>query len=130
MDITGEVPFTGFEIVMEFNSDEASNDDGFVVNLKQIVCENEFQLSASSQPDCDQTFDQTLFQIKSPDYPNLYPEGSSCTFKIYKANNNICQLVLEVETFDLALSKDCNNEYLMVDSGRLCGSLPRRTTST
>jgi hypothetical protein len=79
---------------------------------------------------CDLVIYDMMFEIKSPNYPNHYPENSDCMFSIRKANPSICKLKLKFVYFDVeGNDKLCSGDSLEIDGNKICGRLPNNTIS-
>lgn len=85
---------------------------------------------------CDRSFSDVTFDIKSPNYPSSYDRNSRCKFTVIKArgkHNAICQLEVHFLDFELPVTSsetDCSSstDYLTFDGfGRICNSIPSET---
>lgn len=65
----------------------------------------------------------------NPNYPQTYPGGSRCTYRVYRSSRRICQLKIEFLVFSLAQPTgdgNCVTDYFTVEGGlttvpRICG---------
>ncbi|CAM1300261.1 Uncharacterised protein g2655 [Pycnogonum litorale] len=120
--------FEGFEKVIEFNSDEASSREGFMVQGRQVECLEGRNESPKASSKCEKIHEGIEFDLTSPNYPSPYVGGQDCWYTIRRANANICQLVINVQAFDVSASTSCNKDFLEIDNEKLCGILPPGTT--
>ncbi|KAL9980816.1 hypothetical protein ACROYT_G009454 [Oculina patagonica] len=90
-------------------------------------------LSATAE-NCGAVLTNSSGEITSPNYPNNYPDGTTCTWKISPGKTHVN---LTIEDFMLEDSKDCKEfdsvKIKVKQSGRyspeevyICGSLPSR----
>lgn len=77
--------------------------------------------SSERQEQCDKFVDSMYFEIKSTSAKN-----GQCLYTIHKSKENICQIDLMFEAFDMR-DPTCQRDYLSVNGERLCGNLPRDT---
>ena len=93
-------------------------------------------VSPSSPANCDRTFNDITFEIKSPNYPSGYERDTNCKYVIIKARGKqdpVCQLEIHFLDFELpSSSEDCSlaKDYVSFDAfGRLCSSMPAETAN-
>ncbi|XP_075591258.1 uncharacterized protein LOC124491913 [Dermatophagoides farinae] len=78
---------------------------------------------------CDQTFDDKMFEIKSPGYPYRYFDGLDCSYLIRKNSANVCRLKVTFTYFNVVGEDgNCRGDYLDIFSTRFCGILDRYTS--
>ena len=79
---------------------------------------------------CDQTFDEKMFDIKSPGFPYRYFDNLNCAYLIRKNSANVCRLKVTFNFFNV-VSEDgnCQGDYLDLFNTRICGVLERYTKS-
>lgn len=73
---------------------------------------------------CDRTFQQPEFEIRSVNFPLPYPNGLNCRYLVKRASDDICWVKLVFIRFDLEDSDDCQFDYLSINGKRICGTLP------
>ena len=81
---------------------------------------------------CDRVIYDTVFEIRSPNYPAYYPSNADCLYSIRRANSDVCKLQLRFIYFDVKGSgdyKQCSGDSLEIDGTKLCGRLPNNTIS-
>lgn len=72
---------------------------------------------------CDQIVTKPIEYIRSPNFPNNYPEITRCIYTIVKSDNSVCQIRLHLLSLDLEYTEGCKNDYLKIDTTgeKLCG---------
>ncbi len=127
---------------IHFHSDNSvtSSDRGFRINIRQTECQissidvdkskQEFHLQDNRTRDCNKIFTETVFELKSPNYPESYPNNANCRYIIIKKTDDIKICQLEVNFIDMNLEKtnDCQHDYLNFNGQLMCGSLGGETT--
>lgn len=69
---------------------------------------------------CANSYNSRRFFLSSPGFPNN--QELSCSFRIFRANPNICRLRIHFKYFWLGLfNNNCNYGYLLIDGKRICG---------
>ncbi|OTF83939.1 cubilin-like protein, partial [Euroglyphus maynei] len=78
---------------------------------------------------CDQTFDDKMFEIKSPGYPYRYFDGIDCSYLIRKNSANVCRLKVTFTYFNVVGEDgNCRGDYLDIFNTRFCGVLDQHTS--
>ena len=74
---------------------------------------------------CDQVLSRTVEYIRSPNFPAHYPPVSRCIYTLLKSDNSVCQVQLQLLTFDLEYTPDCRSDYFQIETTgeRLCGRI-------
>lgn len=79
---------------------------------------------------CDKTFDDKIFEIKSPGYPYQYYDNLYCSYLIRKNSANVCRLKVTFNHFNLVgEDRKCKGDYLDLFNNKFCGVLDDFTTS-
>ena len=79
---------------------------------------------------CDQTFDDKMFEIKSPGYPYRYFDHLDCSYLIRKNSANVCRLKVTFTYFNVVGEDgNCRGDYLDIFNTRFCGVLDQHTSS-
>ncbi|RWS13407.1 cubilin-like protein [Dinothrombium tinctorium] len=78
---------------------------------------------------CNRIINDSFFDLKSPQYPFRYKEGTKCMFIIKKSKENVCQLDLMFITFEVG-DGSCQRDFVSVDGERLCGALQKEKIQT
>ena len=114
-------------IDFHFKTDEKINFGGFRIDIKQSSEKCSDQLMPNTFTDyCkNQTFNQPEFQIVLLSYP----DNLDCKYVITKSSFDVCAIEIKYNMFDLESSTDCINDYLQIGAVKLCGKLPRESTS-
>ena len=73
---------------------------------------------------CDQTITSMKATITSPNYPNDYGHNLYCKYTIQQARPEVCAVDLKFESFNIEDDPKCGKDYLEIDAGRICGTLP------
>ncbi|KAI1305325.1 Cubilin [Halotydeus destructor] len=120
-----------------FSSDGSGSGPGFDITIKQISCNDPMRTGTPSidrpaqtpggrpvaSPHCDKVIrDQRAF-LMSPNHPDDYSPLSRCSYLIERYASDICQVRLNILSFDLEKTADCKSDYLLIESTRetLCG---------
>jgi len=78
---------------------------------------------------CGSSTDANAFTFVSPRYPDDYPDGADCTWRVAAAQD-VCALQLKLDDFIVEESTACVNDRLDLGSGlRLCGQRSGQTLS-
>lgn len=125
-------PFTNQTFFMHFHSDSfrTSFDRGFRLYVRQRECfgggTNEFSTSlpTKSITPCSKVLASSVFEIKSPLYPTLYPPNSYCQYRVIR-QPEACYLEMQFVDFDMQDSHNCDKDHLNVNGVKVCGSLPK-----
>ncbi|KAL0271771.1 UNVERIFIED_CONTAM: hypothetical protein PYX00_008763 [Menopon gallinae] len=119
-------------LTIVFKSDSSFTDEGFQITYTTI----------NGSSSCGGKFFTEWGVIKSPNYPNLYPNGIACSWVIHVKNGH--KISLNITDFDLERpfvfeEKKCKFDYLEIRDGgyvsspligRFCGSnIPRQILS-
>ncbi|XP_013788246.1 cubilin-like [Limulus polyphemus] len=115
-----------------FRSDERVRGQGFIIKGRQVVCPGH-SAGPSSRPPfelpglrerCDEEFYSEDFVLRSPNYPQNYPNDVTCRYLIHQYKPEVCALDVTVHSFDLEESRNCEYDYLDINDQRLCGQIP------
>ncbi|CAG2116376.1 unnamed protein product, partial [Medioppia subpectinata] len=135
--------FSSETFPIHFHSDNSvtSSDRAFRLNVRQTECEpqnNQIIPSEAMRPqdhyqkayDCNRVYSEVGFELKSPNYPQSYPNNMNCKYTILKQRTGlkICQLEVNFVDMDLEKSNDCSNDYLNFNGQLMCGTLSSETT--
>ncbi|CAG2164515.1 unnamed protein product [Oppiella nova] len=135
--------FSSETFPIHFHSDNSvtSSDRAFRLNIRQTECEqqnNQIIPLEDTRPkdhyqkayDCNRVYSEVAFELKSPNYPQSYPNNMNCKYTIMKQRTGIkiCQLEVNFVDMDLEKSHDCVNDYLNFNGQLMCGSLSSETT--
>ncbi|XP_068201168.1 uncharacterized protein [Palaemon carinicauda] len=116
--LTGQTrtyPFLGNSLAIKFHSGvPPNNGQRFRIRVTQ---------KTSGGPDtCGGIISASTYSIHSPSYPLAYPSNSFCTWAVFKASSNVCQLQIKLLDFDVENSSGCAKDYLQIGGQeRLCG---------
>ncbi|XP_057375783.1 cubilin-like [Daphnia carinata] len=69
---------------------------------------------------CNAVVQNQLFSLKSPLYPQHYPENIRCLY-VFKKTYNVCSLEFEIRDFYLEPTVDCSKDWLRIGDRRYCG---------
>lgn len=126
---TGEIPFDTVEMRFRFHSNFAISRSGFYIKVKQLECINTHPqtyvpLPSLVESSCSGVFQQSAFQIFSPNYPQSYPNIAICHYVVKKSRPDICQLQMMFDKFEVEASSNCTADYLEIMGTRICGTIP------
>lgn len=100
---------------------------------------NPLFLDSTLTGNCNEMHTESLFQLKSPNYPSNYVRNLHCMYKIIKNKPEVCQL--EVTTIEFNVQPNLNNrqimssiqpqkcgqEYLDFNGNQVCGRIMPKT---
>ncbi|XP_055948474.1 cubilin-like isoform X1 [Argiope bruennichi] len=124
-DHTENLYFTGKDIVLKFRSDSTTQRPGFSIQVRQAMdCGSTTPVATPEAPKCGGVYDSEEFSLKSPGFPNDYPNNSQCEYLVKKISPDICGLELKFAHFDVEKGPDCSYDYLDIGHKTICGQLP------
>ncbi|XP_067139271.1 LOW QUALITY PROTEIN: cubilin-like [Centruroides vittatus] len=118
------------EKLIYFQSDSVSPSRGFLIKGHQKPCTGKsphIPTVSPSATQCDATFNQESFTIKSPNYPDNYPTDISCKYTVKRFNDAVCALEVTFLGFDLEEEASCRYDYLDFDGKPICGHITSNT---
>ncbi|XP_022251869.1 cubilin-like, partial [Limulus polyphemus] len=126
--------FPKFEKKIYFRSDERAPGRGFLIRGRQIDCPRMPPrprprprppvLPSDPRELCDDEFSSEKFVLRSPGYPQSYPNNINCHYLIRKNNPGVCALDLTVQSFHLEENQNCDYDYLDIKGHKFCGQVP------
>ena len=143
--IKGEVrtylfPSESFPIHFHSDNSVTNSDRAFRINIRQTECDanqipieettNKNPFQKTDRIHCNRVISEPVFELRSPNYPNNYPDNLNCKYTILKHRTgaNICHLEVNFVDMNLEKSEDCSRDYLNFNGQLMCGSLSTETT--
>ncbi|XP_054713870.1 cubilin-like [Uloborus diversus] len=132
------IPFVTGEIPIIFYSDASTQRPGFSITVRQMAdcgyndtdntsLQNTSLLADTPSGDYDEcggTYKGPEFSMKSPMFPDDYPNEAHCVYTVYKASPDVCAMELKFVHFDIEKGPDCSFDQLDIGHKTLCGQLP------
>ncbi|KAG1664200.1 Cubilin [Nymphon striatum] len=121
----------GMEAGFRFVTDNRTASPGFIGSYKQVSCQPEKNIASTDPSEtstCNKVIKSYESELRSPEYPERYPNSKDCKYTVKRRDSNICKLQMVFDKFDIEESPGCDFDYLSIDGQRLCGNLPMRTT--
>lgn len=131
---------SGFAAIFITDIDEcAMNNGGCMHDCQNTIgsyvclCRDGFTLHENGHDckagDCNHVIDAPRGIISSPNYPDSYPKGAYCTWRLQTTSGH--RVVLTFSAFDIEYDQECTNDYVTLHDGdtddgftlgRFCGS--------
>ncbi|CAL4067917.1 unnamed protein product, partial [Meganyctiphanes norvegica] len=96
----------------------------------EIIYENRGQRENTFNPsgvkkkkECIQYYDSEAFTLQSPGYPGPYYIDMSCKYIIRRQSSEWCEVVLQVDLFDVEETNACVEAHLTLNGRRYCGTV-------
>ncbi|XP_076031119.1 cubilin-like [Oratosquilla oratoria] len=127
---TAVFPFTHSVLTVRFHSGFGHGASGFLIQGKQVKdcgrratgnTGNRLAKELSSAVPCNRAINAWSFNLRSPGFPNNYPNNLECMYRIRKATPTICKISLSFRNFSLEEGR-CIFDYLEVEEQRFCGT--------
>ncbi|KAG1655986.1 Cubilin [Nymphon striatum] len=117
------------EITFKFHSNGFDQREGFRIVIQQLRNSCGGVTNPESRGTCRTELRDLTQAINSPGYPSSYPTDIECQYVIRRFDRGICNVEMEIRSFDLLGTIGCTQEYLKLPDGqRICGRATGKRT--